>query len=130
MARFGANSLERLKTIDKRLRNVLTLAIQIYDFSIIHGVRGEAEQNRLFELGKSKKKYPNSKHNTIPSKAVDVAPYPIDWNDTDRFYVLAGIMKASAHINMTEIRWGGDWDSDDDLQDEKFRDLGHFELVH
>jgi len=26
----------------------------------------------------------------MPSDAVDVAPYPIDWNDKERFYYFAG----------------------------------------
>ena len=66
---------------------------------------------------------------------VDIAPYPIDWEDTKRFALLAGIvigidsqLKQNKLITY-DIRWGGDWDGDNDLNDQKFNDLGHFELV-
>jgi hypothetical protein len=65
----------------------------------------------------------------MPSRAVDVAPYPIDWNDFKRFYHFAGIVRAVAHQRGVKIRWGGDWDSDFDFKDERFLDLPHFELV-
>ena len=50
--------------------------------------------------------YPNSKHNKLPSKAVDVAPYPIDWNDPDRFYHFAGYVRGIAEGMGIKIRWG------------------------
>ena len=71
----------------------MNLAIQIMDFKVTSGKRGEAEQNQLYEEGKTKLKYPNSYHNTEPfSSAVDIAPYPIDWEDAERFRLLAGIV--------------------------------------
>jgi peptidoglycan L-alanyl-D-glutamate endopeptidase CwlK len=69
-----------------------------------------------------------SKHNSKPSLAVDIAPYPIDWADDERFYFLAGIIKAASHQVGVKVRWGGDWDSDDDFHDQTFMDLGHFEI--
>jgi hypothetical protein len=98
------------------------------DFTVLCGFRGKAEQERLYRLGMSKVTYPNSKHNTYPSRGVDIAPYPVDWDDAERFYMLAGVIKACAYIRKTKIRWGGDWDSDGDLHDQSFMDLGHFEL--
>ena len=129
MARFGSRSQEFLEGLDIRLVRVLEKAIEMYDFSVISGHRGEEEQNDLLRRGLSKKKFPNSRHNVFPSMAVDIAPYPIDWSDDERFYFLAGIIRACAHRCKTEIRWGGDWDSDDDLHDQTFMDLGHFEIL-
>ena len=60
--------------------------------------------------------------------ALDVCPYPIDWNDKDRFYNFAGLVKGIAISMDIKIRWGGDWDGDNDLKDQTFFDLPHFEL--
>tara|TARA_R110000824_G_scaffold21496_4_gene80052 strand:+ start:4667 stop:5011 length:345 start_codon:yes stop_codon:yes gene_type:complete len=106
-------------------------AITMYDFSVLEGYRSPERQDMLFRDGKSKLPGGKSKHNVFPSIAVDLAPFPIDWNDLDRFVFLAGVMHASAHaIGFgDQLRWGGDWDMDHQLTDERFRDLGHFELV-
>ena len=42
---------------------------------------------------------------------------------------MAGYIQATADKLGIKIRWGGDWDSDGDLDDQTFMDLGHFELV-
>lgn len=126
---FSDRSDEKLMTCDERLQRVCRTVIQFYDCSVIHGHRGEQEQNEIFRSGYSKHGYPDSKHNLNPSSAVDLAPYPINWKDTRRFYILAGYMLCAAHLLGIGMRWGGDWDGDDDLNDQKFNDLGHFELV-
>ena len=83
---------------------------------------------QLFEEGFSKLQYPKGKHNQYPSLAVDVAPYPIDWKDRERFTYFAGfVMGIAASMGLT-IRWGGDWDRDTELKDNNFDDLPHFEI--
>lgn len=129
MAKFGNRSLKELQTCSKVLRLILTQAIELYDFSVLKGFRGEQEQNKAYREGKSKLQYPESKHNQTPSRAVDIAPYPIDWEDKKRFYYLAGLIKGIAHAEGVKIRWGGDWDRDGDFDDQSFNDLPHFELV-
>lgn len=126
---FSRNSLNKLVTCDPKLQQVFAAAIRVYDFTVLHGIRSEEEQNQLFAEGKSKLQYPKSKHNSRPSKAIDVAPYPVDFNDTKRFYYLAGVVKGIAASLGIKIRWGGDWDSDGDFKDNTFQDLCHFELV-
>lgn len=78
--------------------------------------------------GRSKTKWPDSKHNSNPSMGIDVAPYPIDWNDIKRFYHFGGFVQSRAESLGIKLRWGGDWDSDRDLNDQTFMDLVHFEL--
>jgi peptidoglycan L-alanyl-D-glutamate endopeptidase CwlK len=128
MPSFGKTSNERKKECDYNLQIILDEAIKIVDFSILCGHRTEEEQNQALYEGRSKLAFPKSKHNNYPSFAVDIAPYPIDWEDTDRFYYLAGIIKGIAHSKGVKIRWGGDWDSDNDFKDNNFNDLPHFEL--
>lgn len=130
---FSTRSKRKLETVDKRLQLVANRVIDIVDFTVLEGVRGKDRQNRLFKEGKSKLEWPESKHNVIDpasnAKAFDLAPYPIDWNNSRRFYYLAGIVKAVAHEMGIKIRWGGDWDSDNDFSDQDFNDLVHFELL-
>lgn len=128
MPKFGQLSMERLGTCHPDLIAVCNEAIKIVDFSVICGHRGKVEQNKAHAEGKSEKAWPGSTHNVEPSKAVDLAPYPIDWKDLPRFYVLGGVMLACAARLGVRIRWGADWDGDGDILEHKFQDVGHFEL--
>lgn len=129
MPKFGESSRSRLATCHPDIQKVMNEVIKHYDCSIITGHRNEEDQNRAVKEGKSKTSYPNSKHNSIPSRAVDVAPYPIDWADLSRFYYFAGIVMTVAKQMNVKLRWGGDWDKDQVFSDNKFNDLPHFELV-
>ena len=84
--------------------------------------------DKAFDEGRSKVKYPNGRHNAKPSKAGDVCPYPVDWDDLARFRYFAGFVLGVASQMGINIRWGGDWDSDTFTKDNKFNDLPHFEL--
>lgn len=63
------------------------------------------------------------------SKAVDVAPYPIDWNDSKRFTALAEHIMATAKRKGVKLRWGRDWDMDGRYEEKGETDGPHFELV-
>jgi len=124
MPRFGKKSKERLKGIDTKLVNVLNELVKIMDVTIIEGLRTQERQNELVKKGASKTKY--SKH--IQGKAVDVAPYPIDWNDRDRFHYMGGMIRGIAKQLNVNVRWGGDWDGDGETKDNSFDDLVHIEI--
>ncbi len=134
MPQFGARSIERLNTCHPDLQRVLRAAIADGpDFTVLCGHRGKAEQDEACAKGLSKTPFPTSRHNSLPSLAVDIAPYPIDWNDYARFRALADHVMATAARLGVRLRWGGDWDGDgktrhDGDADEKFVDLPHFEL--
>jgi peptidoglycan L-alanyl-D-glutamate endopeptidase CwlK len=133
MPKFSRKSQEILFTCEEDLQVVMYDVVKITDITILSGKRGEVAQNDLFRRGLSKKMFPNSKHNSerndILSQAVDIAPYPVNWEDLEKFYYVAGIVMGVAGMLGIELRWGGDWDQDDDLHDQTFMDLGHFELV-
>ena len=128
MPSFGKKSQERLNTCDPRLVELFEEVVEHFDCSVIQGYRDEAEQNKAFEDGFSKLKYPKGSHNKYPSLAVDIAPYPIDWKDRDRFHLFAGFVKGIASQMGLNIRWGGDWNSDTHTKDNNFDDLPHFEV--
>lgn len=129
MPKLSAVSEKRLENVDPRLQTVVRKAIELVDFAVICGHRNKEDQERAFAEKKSKVKWPNSKHNSLPSKAVDLAPYPIDWHDTPRFAFLAGVISTIAAQENVKIRWGGDWDRDGFTKDERFLDMPHFELI-
>ena len=124
MYKFGKRSRERLKGVDSRLVNVLNELIKIMDVTIIEGLRSKELQEQLLAQGKTKTKY--SKH--IEGKAVDLAPYPIDWEDREMIHYMGGMLRGIGHSMGLKIRWGGDWDSDGDINDNKFDDLVHVEI--
>lgn len=128
MPTFSETSRNRLLTAHADLQAVFNRVILYRDCMILCGHRGQAEQDEALRNGKSKLGWPKSAHNALPSRAVDAAPYPLDWNDLDRFRVFAGFVLGVAATMGITLRWGGDWDGDGTNRDQTFHDLPHFEL--
>ena len=129
MPSFGTASRKRLDTCHPDLIQVCELVIPNYDFTVLEGYRPNARQDELFRQGKSKLKAGQSKHNSNPSLAIDLSPYPVDWEDRKRFFLLAGFMfQAASQLGVT-LRAGLDWDGDWIHTDQTFHDLPHFELA-
>ena len=129
MNKFSLQSISKLEETHPALQELFHEVLHFMDCTILEGHRNEERQDDFFKMGKSELKWPDSKHNSLPSMAVDVAPYPIDWTDTPRFYHFAGIVLGIASQVGVKIRWGGDWDGDKEFKDQTFNDLVHFELV-
>lgn len=126
MPKFSDRSIKELSTAHPDLQRLFNKVIEGYDCTVIQGQRSQEEHERNLEAGTSKTQ--NSKHVMSPAMAVDVAPYPVDWKNTKKFYHFAGYVQRVAEELGLKIRWGGDWDSDGDLNDQNFNDLPHFEL--
>ncbi len=135
MPNFSAASRNKLATCHPELILLMNEVIKHFDCTILCGVRSDFDQKKAFAEGKSKldgvtKKSMHQTDKAHPySRAVDVAPYPLDWNDIKRFYHFAGFVQGIALGLGIKIRWGGDWDSDNDFKDNSFNDLPHFELA-
>jgi peptidoglycan L-alanyl-D-glutamate endopeptidase CwlK len=129
MPKFSKKSRVSLESCHSDLQKLFDEVIKHFDCTVLQGHRGKELQNEYYRTGRSKVKYPMSKHNSFPSLAVDVAPYPINWNDKERFYFFAGYVKAMADQMGIKIRWGGDWDGDTNVRDQTFMDLPHYELI-
>jgi len=130
MPRFGKKSKEQLATCDERLKRVFNEVIKTVDCSVLEGHRSEDRQNALYKEGKTKVKYPHGRHNELPSRAADVVPYPIDWDDRERFHLFAGYVLGTAKQMGVNLRWGGDWNINWFVDDNKFDDFPHFELIN
>ncbi len=118
---FGKRSRKELATAHPDLQKLFNEVIKHFDCSVICGHRGREDQDKAFAEGKSKLKWPNSKHNKTPSLAVDVVPFPIDWENENEFHKLAGVVDAVALQMNIKVKWGGSW--------KKFKDLPHWELA-
>ena len=128
MPEFSKTSMDKLLTCHPKLIQIVGRVIKVYDITVLEGFRGQEAQTRAVAEGKSKTPWPKSKHNVLPSLAVDVAPYPVDWSDYKRFAFLAGVVFGIAYELQIKVRWGGDFNGNMKFDDERFVDSPHFEL--
>tara|TARA_R100001443_G_scaffold17258_7_gene27762 strand:- start:8573 stop:8968 length:396 start_codon:yes stop_codon:yes gene_type:complete len=129
MPKFGKRSKLNLLSCDYRLQEIFNEVIKKVDCSVLEGHRSEERQNKLFKEGKTKVTYPKGRHNAKPSRAVDVVPYPVDWEDRERFHLFAGYVLGVASGMGYTLRWGGDWNMNFEVDDNKFDDFPHFEIT-
>ena len=131
MPKFGKTSKKNLSTCHKDLQKLFNEVIKHWDCSVVEGYRNEERQTRAYESGNSKVKYPNGKHNRIPSNAVDVAPYilgkGIVWDERECLAFGGFVLGVASQLGIC-IRWGGYWDGDNSVNDQSFNDLVHFEI--
>lgn len=126
--KLSARSTERLNSVRMDLRKVCLQAFETvpFDVTVLEGYRSKERQDQLYVEGKTK--VHTSRHQS--GNAIDLAPYPIDWNDTDRFRTLAEHMFAAAKELGITIRWGGNWSrvNTTDKPPSSFVDMPHFEI--
>lgn len=116
MYKYSARSEKNLTEAHQDLQTLFRTVIKYRDCSIICGHRGEMEQNAAYDRGHSKLRYPKSKHNKMPSLAVDVIPYPFKgWSNIDQFKEFSNFVKGIAVMLKAygaienDIEYGGDW---------------------
>ena len=144
-------SLGRLEGVNPALVKVVKRAIEItqQDFLVVEGVRSKEQCYINYGKGRtvaqcSAKGVPakyaqpklakvtwlnnplSSKH--VSGKAVDLVPYPVNWNDLTKFDQVAKAMFAAAKELGVSIRWGADWDNDGNYREKGEYDSPHFEL--
>ena len=139
MYQLSQRSLDNLKNVHPNLVKVVKRALELspVDFTVIEGVRTQARQDELWAQGRTK---PGPVVTWIPTvgshgihndgfgHAVDIAPFPIDWNDLSRFDQVAEAMFAAAKEYGIRLRWGADWDQDGNYRERGESDSPHFEL--
>jgi len=133
MFKFADSSLKYLKEVDLDLQLICKGVKEVseVDFDISCGYRSIEDQKKAYRAGKSqcdgiRKK---SKHNYMPSRAVDI--YCYDGKKADysvqKMAYMAGLFRAVSAdlfeqgIVKNELRWGGWWP---DLVD-----MPHYELI-
>lgn len=131
--KLGKTSLARLKGVDETLVNVVKRAIEIseVDFTVLEGVRTLERQRELYAQGRTapgKIVTWTMKSSHIEGKAVDLVPYPLDWNDLEKFNKIKDAMFQAAKELDVNLRWGADWDGDGNYREKGEYDSPHFEI--
>lgn len=138
---WSQKSKDKLQTCHQDLIFLASAVLEIHDCSVLEGHRDEKTQNKYYENGTSKVKWPDGKHNTTPSMAIDLAPYikGEDPYDMERTLFFAGIVMATAArlykqgIMTHKLKWGGSWSTNPEatfaFDRDGFYDAIHFELV-
>lgn len=133
MPKFSTASLNVLNNrVHPKLVALANEAIQHFDFSVLGGVRTLEQQRRNVAQGLSKTL--DSKH--LPqsdglSHALDLAPWPQRWDEAsyrDELLYFGGFVKGLAAARGIALRYGGDFNRNNDVTDSGFKDLDHFEL--
>lgn len=138
MYQLGKQSLQRLAGVHPALIAVVVLAITKteQDFLVLEGVRTQQRQLELWAQGRTTPGdivtwTKTSRH--IPDadgwgRAVDLVPYPVDWDDPKKFNAISQAMMSAAQELGVVLRWGADWDSDGNPREKGETDSPHFEL--
>lgn len=137
---LSQRSLKNLEGVHPSLVAVVKRAIEIteQDFVVIEGVRTQARQDELWAQGRTKPgpivtwTKDASSHGIGKDgygHAVDICPYPVDWNDISKFDAIYVAMMAAAQELGVRLRYGGDWDMDGKLREKGEMDSPHFELA-
>lgn len=126
MPSFSKKSKEKLETCIPQLQQLFNEVIKERDCIIICGARSLEDQQKAFKGGFSKtdgvikkSNHQVDKENPL-SRAVDVLPYPIKWNDTKGHKEFADYVFKIAHKLEINIQWGGLWKT--------FKDYPHWEI--
>ena len=132
--------LEMLSSVDGSLQLIVVEAESIIPLKVVEGHRDQAAQEAAFAAGWTKLHWPNGKHNSLPSRAVDIAPLyydhgvgKIDWTDMIAFGRIMGVVHAVASSHGVKLRFGCDWNGDFHSvgkdASESFLDAPHVELA-
>lgn len=131
---------------------VRALELSAQDFMVLEGVRKERRQHELYGQGRTAEELravgvdpslarPSLKPVTwtLKSKhfvqedgcghAVDLVPYPLDWNTISKFDAIADAMMQAADELGVKIRHGADWDMDGKRREKGESDSPHYELA-
>jgi hypothetical protein len=147
----------KLKTLHPGPRRVLEQIATTFPHDVLETDRTVWEQVRNVErkVSKTVESKHLYEYSTNPERgvdAVDVAPAPLRYpqrpklltrallkviwpwvKDLCRWYYFGGYVLGTADQMWmqgeidTRLRWGGDWDSDREINDQTFDDLAHFE---
>jgi len=70
MPAFSEKSIAKLATCHPLLQRVFDEVVQEFDCTIIEGHRDKDRQNQMVAEGKSQVRWPDGKHNTVPTNKI------------------------------------------------------------
>lgn len=140
MPQFGQKSASRLATCERDIQKIFMEVVKHFDCSIIEGHRTAERQNEHWQKGRENDVIVNkgkvvtykdgynekSKHQSHPSVAVDVVPYPSMWKDKNKLIELRGVVKYCQEKLLSEGKIEKTLDNGGDLW--KGWDLPHYQI--
>lgn len=136
---YGESSQRRLGTAHHDLQIIAVRLIDFMDITILQSSRTIEEQ--IINIVNGVSETINSRHiprdadghyaPQLPSMALDLAPYPIDWNSDlwmRKAYFMQGMIRVIAEQEGIAIIQGVDWDMDSVFRDQTFHDAPHLQL--
>lgn len=139
MSDFTARSLGNLVGVHPRLVELAKEITQVFDCSVLDGLRTEAQQE--LDVQGHLSETMASKHLIQPDgfgHALDLAPTPQQWDasppaDLTKYQVeciaFLFYVKGYARARGLAVRIGADWNGNNLWQDNSFNDLDHVELA-
>jgi peptidoglycan L-alanyl-D-glutamate endopeptidase CwlK len=121
MNSFSQTSRQKLNTCHTDLQRLMEALLDEMDVSILCGYRDEVAQEAAYQAGTSKAHFGESPHNYQPSLAVDVAPYPINFNDIKSFDNMCNKILELAKELGIEVELGRDF---------QFKDYPHVQIAN
>ena len=129
MYSYSSSSRRNLETCETDIVKLFQAVIKKIDCTIVFGYRSSNLQLSLFNKGRisqgdivtySDGFNSKSDHQTYPSIAVDVVPFPSLWRSKENMFKLNKIVMLTAKEMNIKIKWGGDW--------KRFKDYAHYYL--
>lgn len=119
MASFGRTSKARMIGLHPDLVRLFEEVVKDFDCTVMQygGLRTPDIQQMLFDKGMSKTL--NSNH--LTGNAIDVMPYPVNWNDRETLMRFAAHVYQKAMDMGIRVRWGGTFTG--------FFDGPHWEII-
>lgn len=156
--KYSPASKAKFDTLCPELQDTMSTVLAWWDHTIFFGFRGQADQEKALADGFTTKPFGASKHNRMPSDAVDAGPfYPevpaggIDWRtdkelmiaarngdwaafkaileNIKRWYSFSAFVRGVGAAKGYRIRSGCDWNNDQRFNDHSLIDLPHNEIV-
>ena len=119
MPSFGPNNMAKLNTCDCRLVELFVEVVKERNCIVLEGKRSPDRQALLYAEGVTQTM--NSKHLNDPSRAVDVMPYPLDYDDRLGQHEFAAYVYYTAIKMGIKVRWGGNFKT--------LYDAPHWEII-
>lgn len=119
--KLDESSLLLIADIHPDLKHIVQELSKEIEIVVKTGHRDHAAQVNAFNLGHSRYVWPNSKHNTLPSLAVDIVPKDAKPDDVYKFRDMCRRIERIADLAAIKIQLGRDF---------PFREYCHIQLHH
>lgn len=156
--KLGKGSKKVFDTLHPDLQTIISWGLKYcaVDMTLYEGHRPPAKQFKYFKKGRELKNGEwvvvnrkavitnvdgyniKGKHNYSPSHAVDLRAYvpgkeSLTWDVSHITYIAASLVMIAEFLYLDgvishKLRWGGNWDKDGDLADNKLYDRPHLEI--